>query len=366
MSPSRPGAERSEVEYVWPTTIARPQAPMLVIYLDLNHWIGLAKAATSHPDGKRYLHALEAIRASQRKIVFPLGSVHYMELTPITSPRQRFDVATIMEEISGFASLLSGLDVMRLEIDAAVAKITGTPERHSPVELVGTGVLQSFGRRGGLRVYDSKTHEDVTDVTRAGWPGGPEAYDQWSRTADAELSRAVLRGPSDAEAEDLRRTGWDPEAARRVAEGRLASELELVEILNRDDQWRRGRIRDVVSARYLANDALDIVVEAAAARRVSLKDLCPALESARWFTDGMPSADTYITLRTAAHRNAATRWRTNEIFDVDALSVAVPYCDVVVTEAHAHHVLTAARLPDRVGTKVFRTIDALVELLATH
>lgn len=365
MSPSRPGAERVEIDYVWPTTIIRPPAPTLVIYLDLNHWIGLAKAATSHPDGEPYRDALEHIRASHGRLVFPLGSVHYMEMAPITSPRQRFDVASIMEELSGFASLLSGLDVMRLEIDAAVANITGTTERHSPAELVGTGVLQAFGRQGGLRIYDSKTHADVTEAARAGWPGGPEAYDQWSKTADVELSRAALRGPPDTEAEDLRRTGWDPEAAQRIAEERLASELELVEILNRDDRWRRGRIRDVVSARYLANDALEVLMEAAAARGVSLEELCPSLESARRFTDGMPSADTHITLRTAAHRNAATRWRTNEIFDVDALSVAVPYCDVVVTEAHAYHVLNSTRLPDRVGTKVFRTIQALVELLAT-
>ena len=60
MLPSRPGAVRSEVDYVWPTTIARPHAPPMVIYLDLNHWTGLAKAASSHPDGKRYRHALEA------------------------------------------------------------------------------------------------------------------------------------------------------------------------------------------------------------------------------------------------------------------------------------------------------------------
>lgn len=363
MSASRPGAERAEVDYVWPTTIARPEAPALVVYLDLNHWIGLAKAATAHPDGQRYRRALEALRASQHRLMLPLGSVHYMEMAPIASPRQRTDVATIMEELSGFASLLSGLDVMRLEIDAAVTKITGTPERFASVGLVGSGVLQAFGRQGGLRVYDSKTREDVTEVTRAEWPGGPDAYDRWSKNADAELSRAVLRGPSDNEAEALRRTGWDPEAARRVAEHRLASELELVDILNHDYRWRRGRIRDVVSARYLANDAVEILTEATAARGVPLRDLCPTLESARRFTDGMPSADTYITLRTAAHRNAKTRWRTNEIFDVDALSVAVPYCDVVVTEAHAHHGLTSARLPDRVGTKVLRTIDALVEVL---
>jgi hypothetical protein len=52
------------------------------------------------------------------------------------------------------------------------------------------------------------------------------------------------------------------------------------------------------------------------------------------------------------------------MFDVDALSVAVPYCDVVVTERHATHVLQAAGLPPRLGTRVLATLDDLIEVLA--
>ena len=150
----------------------------------------------------------------------------------------------IMEELSGFASLLVGP-----RCSCGSRSTQPSPKDHRNARAV---CLSRARRQPGsselsvgdavLRVFDSKTRDDVTEVTRAGWPGGPHAYDQWSQNADAELSRAVLRGPSDREAEALRGAGRDPEAARRIAEHRLASELELVDILNHDDQWRRGRL----------------------------------------------------------------------------------------------------------------------------
>jgi len=45
--------------------------------------------------------------------------------------------------------------------------------------LLGWGVLQAFGRRGGLSVH-SADEGDVTARTRQDWPGGPAAFDAWS------------------------------------------------------------------------------------------------------------------------------------------------------------------------------------------
>jgi len=39
-------------------------------------------------------------------------------------------------------------------------------------------------------------------------------------------------------------------------------------------------------------------------------------------------------LKRAAHRNRQTKWKSNDLIDIDAMSLAVPYCDVVVTEWH--------------------------------
>ena len=58
------GMLRTEVDYAWPA-IFRPPYEVKLVYLDLNQWIGLAKAATGHKDGARYLQALEAARAAK-------------------------------------------------------------------------------------------------------------------------------------------------------------------------------------------------------------------------------------------------------------------------------------------------------------
>ena len=77
----------------------------------------------------------------------------------------------------------------------------------------------------------------------------------------------------------------------------------------------------------------------------------------------MPSTEVAIELKTAWHRNRDKLWVANDIFDIDALAVAVPYCDIVVTEKACHHALTRAKLGDRMNTALLRSIADLPKTL---
>lgn len=356
----RDGRERANIAYAWPALLV-PTSGELRVYLDLNHWIGLAKAATGHPDGDRHRDALEALRRSRP--VFPLSTLHYMEMAAIADPRQRFAVAAVMEELSRFICLVPATVMMRMEIDAALQRIVpGLRPCYPPIPLLGRGVLQAFGIRGGLRV--ASPMGDVTDTARQAWPGGPTAFDAWRETAERELDRSALRGPTDEEAPRLRALGWDPTAARSDAVQIARQEQEQAERFATDPRWRRGRIRDVIAARYLIIDAQAALGEVLSAHDLALTSIIGDPSSARRFIDSMPSADVRISLLVAAHRNPETRWKPNDVFDISAMSIAVPYCDVVVTENHASHVLHAAGLPTLTATKVLTTLDDLAELLA--
>ena len=362
---ARPGADRTDVEYVWPQRLVRPLREGPIVYLDLNHWIGLAKAATGHGDGERHRPALKALRAAAQQFVVVLAAPLYMEMAGIRDPRQRFDIAAVMEELSGFRCLMTGSEVTTLELDAAVARIAGTHERFGSLPLIGTGALQAFGRVGGLRVR-SADGDDVTERARREWRGGPEAFDAFRAEAELMLDRAILRGPTDDEVPKLQARGWDPTTAKRTATRRAEQQREHARALDEEPRWRRGRLRDVVAARYLALEIYETFNHVLAAHDLQLSDVVSGPEDIRRFTDCMPSADAWITLHTAAHRNATTRWTPNDIFDIDALSFAVPYCDVVLTERHACHVLHAAKLPARMGTVVVATAEELVAALAPH
>jgi hypothetical protein len=178
------------------------------------------------------------------------------------------------------------------------------------------------------------------------------------------MERSALRGPTDSdEAADLRALGWDPEGPAIVAERRAAQEREFTAILNSEQRWRRGRLRDVVSVRELEIEFQNIRPRALEERGLLLGDVMSDQESARRFVRAMPSTEVSIELKTAWHRNGERKWTANDIYDIDALALSMPYCDVVVTEKACHHILAVANLPERLGTALLHELSDLPRIL---
>lgn len=362
------GVQRGDTQYVWPPGLDLPPADTQLVYLDLNHWIGLAKAATGHRNGGPHRDALDALRRakSSGRFVFPLSSTHFMEMAGISSQRQRFDVAEVMEELSEFDVLVSRSVVMRCEIEAVLDDVARKrPFPYLPVPLVGHGVLQAFGMQGGMKVRNAEG-EDVTEQARLAAQVGPEEFDRRLAEAETLLDRSVLRGPTDEEEPELAADGWDPTVARTIAEERALGERQQAENLDRHPSWRHGRLRDVVSGRHMLIELNKMIMVALAARGLELEDVWTGPIAARQLMDSMPSSDVCVTLMVAAHRNRETRWTANDMFDIDGLSIAVPYCDAVLTEKHARQTLRAAKVPVRAGTNVFARPEELVAWLESR
>lgn len=80
----------------------------------------------------------------------------------------------------------------------------------------------------------------------------------------------------------------------------------------------------------------------------------------------MPSTRTAIELKTRYHRNPNRTWSVNDINDIDALAVAVPYCDVVFTDAAARSALVDGHIGALMGTEIPRRPADLTNLLQDH
>jgi hypothetical protein len=346
---------------VWPSGLRLPSRPPLLVYLDLNHWIGLAKAATGHRDGVRHRSALEACRAARASgdAVFPLSGAHYMEMARIKDPAQRLDVAGVMEELSGFTTLMGRPVVMRLEMQAVLDSRFGpSGDPSGPVPLVGHGFGPAFGRDGTLQVRD----RDGADLTAS----LGEKEKQALARANLVAQRAILAGPEDDQIGDLRARGWAPESASAVTERRAVQERELVEILDADPRWRRGRLWDVVAARESVIELFHLLDEELRLRGLNAGDVMADRQAAWDLVRSMPTSDVAVALKTQMHRNGqrAALWSVNDVYDMDALALAVPYCDVVVTEKHACSALILEGLPGRYGTTVLTDLAAFHRYLA--
>jgi hypothetical protein len=352
------------IQYVWPEHLLRPPPPTRLVYLDLNHWIGLAQASTNHRTGAAYRDVLEACVAarSSGSVLFPLSLTHYIEVSNITDPAQRRALADVMERLSGFATLLPRDIIMKLELDAALTTRVGPASKPvADLPLTGFGVSWAFGRHVEWKFRSGE--DDVTKQVRERWVGGVERFDEWHATFLLNAERACLAGPADDQVARLRSFGWRPEETVAITEQRAAQERAQAARLDVEPRWRRDRLRDVIATREIIVELMGAIEEALQLRNLSIDDVWRTRDDAREIVNCMPSVEVAVTLKTAAHRNQERKWTTNDIHDIDALSIAVPYCDVVVTEGHAHHMLHASGTPSRANTVVLRRLLELQPLL---
>ncbi|SRR6266851_980773 len=127
----------------------------------------------------------------------------------------------------------------------------------------------------------------------------------------------------------------------------------------------KGQIDDLIAARTLYWQVGHILPEVLPQAEISINEFFA--NGKDWLTsfcEDMPTAAVVLALAKANHRAAADRkWRRNDVHDIDALSVALPYCDVVVTEAHFCEQARKAQLTSRFNTVVMNELANLPETI---
>jgi hypothetical protein len=344
-------------DVVWPARLIQPARPPSLVYLDMNHYINLAKVRIgTAPQG--YPELLEACRTTRAdgRALFPLSTTHCIEISNIGSYRQREDVVAVMEELSDFNYLLGRPQIMRLEVAASIDTMLGKDDSVGEgIPLIGQSAFWAFGMRGGLTIQGEEGQEAEQ---RLRYRLGDRRFEQMMAHFNREAERALLTGPDEDLKTELRQEGeYSPEVPYQHQEQRAQQEREQADILDQNPEWRRGRLRDVMSTREFLIELNEIVARELAARNMTKTEFTELLgggedySKARDFTDGMPSTRVAVSLKEHYHRNRRHNWTSNDIHDIDALAAAMPYCDAVFTDAAAWNALKNSR-----ELKVFDTV----------
>lgn len=178
--------------------------------------------------------------------MFPLGESHLWEISKITDPKQRGHLADILETLSDFQYLLGRTSIAELEFEAGIAKVVGEDVTSRSLMLVRPTVGQVFGRVGGVNIVDEGGN-DVSDSVRAAMSDAE--FGALKAKLNYKFERGILRGPSDQDVVALRgNLDYRPEVAIASHQSRVGWELNTERVLNRDPNWRRGRLRDLIGA----------------------------------------------------------------------------------------------------------------------
>jgi len=315
-----PVAER----LVW-ANVTRPTVPL--VYLDLNTIIYFARESNGKGGPRGYGELLETVRQAKRegRALFPLGESHLWEVSKIVDPKQRTQLAGILEELSDFNYLLGRVSIAELEFDAGIAAVMGETPRTSAA-LVRPTSRQLFGNIDGTSLIDVPAIDRLHALLAESESPPPHLVAQ-----ARAIERCILRGPSDDDVHELRKdTNYQPQRAIASHRSRVAFELDTRRVLDESPSLRRGRLRDVIGAREILHEWEDLYARLRIGRvRAGLSAFDPSEQEFRSLVGAMPHTQVAVSLKTHLHRNPQHVWTPNDICDVDALSVAYAYCDAV-------------------------------------
>jgi hypothetical protein len=346
---------------VWPAEIMRaPDCPSLV-YLDLNHWINLAKARAGKVDSESYVPLLDSCRKARARgvVAFPLSIPFVEEFSAIAAPRQRDEIVDLIDELTDFEYLAGAPEVMQLELQALLDERTGTSGfGFRPINIIGKSMLTGLGMVGGLRIYDA-SGADVTDQSIIdGGPTFARRFADMNRTAERDL----LRGPRDEEIAPLRAAGYRPEVVRQRHLDNTTIEQWFADT-HLNEHWRKGRLLDVLAARHATLELIDMLTRELMQRGVTLTELVPNFRNRYDMPLAMPSSMVWVAIKTHYHRDATRKWTPNDLYDIAALGVAVPYCDVVFTDRAVRNAIRSMGVDSLMHTHLPRTPLELAALL---
>lgn len=270
------------------------------------------------------LAKLRALRAGGT-VLLPLSAIHYMELRENPRDRLTTEAADVMEELSGFWALAPSSTVLAEEIDDQLQARFGRPStiRRSP--RIGRGFGFAHGEPGHLALDGPPDAQE-----RLRHQLGDEGVRDLIVQANAMFERAAL-----AEARQV--PGFDAYGDRDAAEEALAGIRIFVDNLKTEPSLR-ARLRDVVIARELVGEILrsfSDAIQYAAGDDDKYEFGRKVTESKDDLTDivmSMPSRKVAAAIRIVYYKDVGHIWKVNDLRDIEALALAVPSCDVVVTD----------------------------------
>lgn len=311
------------------------------VYLDQNKWIDLMRAKQGRPAGQSFQDAFIVARAGveQGLVSLPLSHIHYMEVYHRGNWQSRHRLADVMAELSRFHAIAPQADVVPAEIDRALNERFGRPRQPRPLQVFGVGLRHASGE-------DDLQLELPDDL--------PIQFQQ--EVAD-QFELAMLRGP----AANTPLPWLDTTAHRHVATNYQQAEQKLSEKLKREGWGKGDKLRRVMLASALV-DILEVLNEAMEDARVSADELIALGEEGMTaFLENIPSRWVLYEMRRDLH--ARGHHESHDVADLAALSIAIAYCDVVVTEKQWVHVLKRAKVDDKMGTVLLSDLTKLPEAI---
>jgi hypothetical protein len=310
------------------------------VYLDQNKWIDLAACDKGLEKCSRFRDTLTLVEAAVKRGLasFPLSTIHYIETSHRRDWLSRRQLALTMGRFSQFHTIAPRQVLLPPEIDRALHSIFGLPVYPRSAQVFGVGINHAFGSK----ILDYHVPESL--------PLDPVSRREFERWVEDQEEWVSLTGlPPELE---KKIANYKPMKHREVVE-EMAKSAERMRLRRRAAGWHRGDRGYRVAKASGFTENLDEMNEAFERAGIPAGHLLAmGRDAMAAFADSIPLVHATQELWRQREASVHKPWTANDMNDVDALSRAVVYCDVVVTERQWADLIARGGLDEKYETVV--------------
>lgn len=314
---------------------------MFSVFLDLNHWIALGRVANNRSDSSLHQHAYHLLRKAveREKVFLPLQINHLVEFSRNNNAFRRERMAPIFETFSRNWFFADWGSLLQHELLQAICKTFDVRIPHELPIVFGKGAIFSLPKKAKeLLMGDPnirlglERHQVLSSL-----PGA--LLDLLTFDNEANRKKQFISGQSRGEMY------------------RLATEATRKERISRDESYR-------IEAAGFSYQHQHMLCQQLNKAGKSFEDFA-ALGPDRLtkFYDDVPSLDVDRVLRISRDRHWDRPIDANDLNDIGYLCLAVPYCDVVITENFWGQLIKSNKLHSKYNTTVYKDLGQAIDWL---
>jgi hypothetical protein len=318
----------------------------LFIYLDQNKWIDLARAYHNRPDGKQFKSVLQKVTKAveSKRANFPLSAFHIAETQKRSDISSRKRLSKVMATISqGWAISLSEI-ISNTEIQLSGAKIFGCTQPNPP-NVFGHGIAFAWGTN--LR----SLMENAINDPRA---TSDDFHLIEMAMSTPQMTEFLLAGMGNEESKLIDAKKEYEENISRIAVVEEQFRIQLQPHFQSEADHKRFYIANLqIVLRDKINSALSVY-------KKTLDEIISLGEHAfQDFIEDTPSLDVETQLVVRRNANLGKAVDKNDFADISALTAAIPYCDIVITENTWKDLAIRSGLDKKYNTVIVSDVNEL-------
>jgi len=323
---------------------------MAIIYFDQWVWINLLKGhkgIKGYEDlNEIYEKVLETSNSGKHK--FPLSACHIIETLKRGDDKSREELFEFMFTSSKFFSIRPHTTMNDLEIISAISKELNIPTSDLRMFVFSTGLGHCFNSKEIFK--DKITGKPVSNEERE---------DLLKKIYQPKLMSGLFSSTHLKEHADKMKK--EDEKLRIRLE-----KLRKSEYCSPD----KRRKKDIADARFIITELKEPLVRGIINhphRGIDTEEFISKILSSiakfESFFKNIPCMYTFHTLNYIRNTNTSRSIKSNDTYDLSALSIAVPYCDIVVTEKEWASTLNKKKFGEIYDTKIISRIQDLNSII---